>query len=456
MRTFQAYPRFGGDWDRSSGPGPQSLFGILKAYDIKDQRKAHPGEDMATIALLADVALPNGAVLKAEMSAEGVPSTPLKVTSVPMQNEPEVQPGPRSRILAPLGPNTIFDLFRGRGQSLRAVPGDLVFFENVRIGRDGIARAERCYNAASREDLEQRRAWPMAGVLASVLPEERRRSAGGAGFEPTGRQFVLFPEVAGARLVRDRDELIQAISEAVSVEGVPGRPAFIVRAAILPDGPEDEAAIAAGAGGVRLAEHVLVRAVRDGEDWRAPTTDEIVAQYLAGTETSRRREEILEGLEREGTMLEVIPAFALQRSQFDVPSANPSGYDVAARHYSILAKVPEGARVFGEIHKTEEGDLAKLPGTPGVLASNVLVKVSESGNPYVRVVSPCDRFATPRPLADLPTPNLPDCHLRGIQRALAEQNRMRIAVARANRAARTAEGPEPIPDEREPAGPAPR
>jgi len=440
-------PRAGGD------AGPQSFFGIVQSYEIKDARKANPGEDAVVVALLGDIKGPNGQVVKAEFDQDGKPITMIKIVSVPPKEEPAVQAGPRGRLSQPMGPNTIFDLMRGRGQSLPAKPGALVLFENVRPSKDGTFRTERCYNAASKEDLEEGRAFPIANGMASVLPEERRwvpdSSGKGGHFEPTGRQFVIFPNLDASRVVSSREEFVQAVSEAVSIEGIPGRAGFILRASINADSPEEEARIAEGADDVRLADHYIVRAVQEGETWRAPTVDEIIAKYSESAERISVRKEILDAIGKDGLTVEVIPMVAVQRSQYDVPSQSASGYDVAARHYAVLGVVKEGERVWGETYDTDKGRVAPVPNVPGFQETTALIKVSDSGNSYVKDVGPAERYGTPVAIENLPTANLPDCHLKGIEKAKELQRELRIAVAQARKA--TPSAPEAEPD-----APAPR
>lgn len=455
MRKFQNSRTFHGGRPSSGGGegiGPQAFFGIVRSYEIKDARRATPGEDAAIVALLGDVMGPNGTVIKAEFDEQGQPLTTVRVVSYPPKEEPAVQAGGRGRLTQPLGPNTIFDLMRGRGQSQPARPGDLVYFENARPGKDGTFRTERCYNAASKEDLENGRALPMQGILASVLPEERRwvpdPSGKGGHFEPTGRQFVLFPDTDNARPVTTQEELLEAISAAVTNEGIPGRAAFVLRAAILASSPEEAQDIAASAE-TRIADYFIVRAVQEGDSWRAPTPAEVMRKFQEGAERISARKEILESIGRGDVLVEVIPAIAVPRSQYDVPSISPSGYDVAARHYSILAPVPEGEKVYGEVYETEKGRIAPLPNCPGIQPTAALIKISENGNAYVKGVDPTNRYGTPVPLADVRTPHLPEYHLAGIEQQAAKQKELRIAVAQAAKMARAATA------EAEPEAPAP-
>jgi len=433
--------------------GPQSFLGIVQSYEIKDARKANPGEDAVVVALLGDIKGPNGQVVKAEFDQDGKPITVIKIVSVPPKEEPAVQAGPRGRLSQPMGPNTIFDLMRGRGQSLPAKPGALVLFENVRPGKDGTFRTERCYNAASKEDLEEGRAFPIANGMASVLPEERRwvtdPSGKGGHFEPTGRQFVIFPNLEAARVVTSKAELLEAISEAVSIEGIPGRAGFILRASITPSSPEEEARIAAGANDVRSADYFIVRAIKEGETWRAPTPEEVIAKYTEGAERNGVRKELLDAIGKDGVTVEVIPMVAVQRSQYDVPSQSASGYDVSARHYAVLSVVQEGEKVWGEVYDTDKGRVAPLPNTPGFQETTALIKMSESGNSYVKEVAPAERYGTPIPIEDLPTANLAECHMTGIEKAKEVQRELRIAVAQARK---NAPSTPAVEDE----GPAPR
>jgi hypothetical protein len=352
-----------------------------------------------------------------------------------------------------MGPNTIFDLMRGRGQSLPAKPGDLVLFENFRPGKDGIFRTERCYFAASKEDLENGRAFPIVNAMASVLPEERRwvtdPSGKGGHFEPTGRQFVIFPNLEAARVVSNMDEVRRAVADAVSIDGIPGRPGFILRASITPSSSDEEARIAAGAKDVRSADYFIVRAVKDGETWRAPTPEEVIAKYIEGAERNSVRKELLGAIGKDGITVEVIPIVAVQRSQYDVPSQSTSGYDVSARHYAVLGVAQEGERVWGEAYDTDKGRVAPLPNTPGFQETTALIKMSESGNSYVKDVAPAERYGTPIPPEDLPTTNLAECHMTGIEKAKEEQRKLRIAVAQARK---NAPSTPAVEDE----GPAPR
>ena len=360
MRSFQNRRGFSqARTSRDGDAGPQNFFGIVQSYEIKDARKANPGEDAAVVALLGDIKGPNGQVVKAEFDQDGKPITMIKMMSVPPKEEPAVQAGPRGRLSQPMGPNTIFDLMRGRGQSLPAKPGDLVMFENVHPNKDGTFRAERCYFAASKEDLEEGRVFPMVNVMASVLPEERRwvpdPSGKGGHFELTGRQFAIIPNLEAAQVVSNMDEFRKAISDAVLSEGIPGQPGFILRGSIIPSSPEEEARIAAGAEDVRSADYFIVHKVKEGETWRTPTPEEVIAKYTEGAERNGVRKELLDAIGKSGVMVEVIPMVAVQRSQYDVPSRSTSGYDVSTSHYAIIGVVQEGERVWGEVYDTDKG-----------------------------------------------------------------------------------------------------
>jgi len=453
MPTFQnkrgvSQVRTSGD----SNVGRFSFFGIVQSFKkIKDDEYA------VIVALPGDINGPTSPVVKAEFDQDGNPTTTVEVFSVPSKDEPAVQAGPRGRASQPMGPNTIFDLMRGRRGAPPAKPGDWIMLDDTYQNEDGTFSTKYCYRIASEGDIKAGSVLPVVNVMASVLPEEGRwvtdPSGKGGHFEPTGRQFVILPNLEEARVVSNMDEFIQAVSEAVSIDGIPGQLGFIVRGWVKPS-PEDKARIESGADGVRSADYFIVRAVKDGDTWRSPTPDEVIAKYIEGAERNGVRKELLNAIGKGEFGIEVIPIAAVGRSQFDVPSRNnKKKYDPSTTYYATINVVQEGERVWGEVYDTEMGRLALISGAPSFQPTIAVINVSESGNSYITHVTPAERrYSTPVPIEDLLTANLPPEHRLGIKKAQEERRKLRPLFFQARKQAqKNAPSTPAVEDE----GPAP-